>query len=282
MNALRSILLHLDASPRCAARLQLGRELAARHGATLTALYAVVPNVVQLSSVYGEAAAGMLPLLQQLDAQRRDQARALFEHSTAAASTAAAPVQWRELNTEPVIAGFSEHALCADLLLLGQHDPDEPSTSGVPPDLVASVLIDSGKPGLVVPYAGSFASLGQQVLIAWKPAREAARAVSAAMPLLQQAQVVHVACQADGGPSAAGPEQLEAYLRLHGVNAAIEHHSAVPTDTPGEALLSLAADVRADLLVMGCYGHSRLRELVLGGASRSILRSMTVPVLMAH
>jgi nucleotide-binding universal stress UspA family protein len=75
---------------------------------------------------------------------------------------------------------------------------------------------------------------------------------------------------------------LEDYLRLHGVEAPIQRRAAVPSGEPGEGLLSLAADAGADLLVMGCYGHSRTRELVLGGATRTVLQSMTLPVLMAH
>jgi nucleotide-binding universal stress UspA family protein len=74
---------------------------------------------------------------------------------------------------------------------------------------------------------------------------------------------------------------IEAYLALHGVQAVLEQQAAVP-DEPGELLLSRAADLGADLLVMGCYGHSRAREFVLGGATRTVLASMTLPVLMCH
>ena len=86
---------------------------------------------------------------------------------------------------------------------------------------------------------------------------------------------------APGAPPAAA-DSLEGYLRLHGVAAPIQRHGAVASSSAGDGLLSLAADVGADLLVMGCYGHSRARELVLGGASRTVLKSMTLPVLMAH
>lgn len=191
-------------------------------------------------------------------------------------------MQWREQSGEPVIQGFARHALYADLLVLGQYDADDLQAVGVPPDFVASVLIASGRPALIVPRAGEFSTIGRHVLLAWKPTPEAARAVSAAMPILQRAQQIHVVADLQAGSSRADAADLQTHLQRHGVEANLEFHPAVPPHTPGEGLLSLAADASADLLVMGCYGHSRARELVLGGASRTVLASMTVPVLMAH
>jgi nucleotide-binding universal stress UspA family protein len=129
----------------------------------------------------------------------------------------------------------------------------------------------------VIPYADVCPTLGREPLIAWKATREAARAVTAAIPLLQRARQIHLVAEDDGD----APE-LEAYLRLHGVQAPLQRRAAVRAASAGDDLLSLAADAGADLLVMGCYGHSRARELVLGGASRTVLKSMTLPVLMAH
>ena len=167
-------------------------------------------------------------------------------------------------------------------MLLGQHDTNDLQTLGVAADFVPSLLVASGRPALVVPNTGSHGALDGEVLIAWKASREAAHAVCAALPLLRRSRRIHVCTAADTPGGAAGPAELEAWLRLHGVEAAFQHHAAVPADMPGEGLLSLAADVEATLLVMGCYGHSRTREWVLGGATRTILQSMTLPVLMAH
>jgi nucleotide-binding universal stress UspA family protein len=277
MNKLRSILLHFDAAPRSAARLALARDLAAQHEAALTALYAVWPSYLAMPFALSEGSAGVLPVLEQMDAERRVAARTLFDREGGAG---AAATRWVDLGNEPVIDGFATQALYSDLMLLGQHDPDEPRTEGVPADFVESVLIASGKPALIVPYTGSFASVGRDVLVAWKPTREAARAVAGALPLLQRARSVHVV----GDTPSAGAEgrlDLAGYLRSHGIEPKITHHGRATTDV-GEALLSLAADVQADLLVMGCYGHSRARELVLGGATRTVLNSMTLPVLMSH
>ncbi|MEP7099522.1 MAG: universal stress protein [Burkholderiales bacterium] len=279
MSAFKSILLHLDASPRSEARLRLTQELAALHGARVTALYASTPGALNLPYAMAEGAGEAIALLQQLDVDRRDDARRRFDRSNA---EAASPMHWAELRNEPVVSGVAARALFADLLVLGQYDPGEAWPRGVPADFVQSVIIASGRPALVFPFVDICATLGQNPLIAWKATREAAHAVSAALPMLQRAKQIHLtaAPEADGpGPRV---EELIEYLRLHGVEAPIERHAPVPSASAGDGLLSLAADSGADLLVMGCYGHTRARELMLGGASRMILKSMTLPVLLAH
>ena len=279
MSAFKAILLHLDASPRSVARLQLTHELAALHGARVTALYASTPGALDLPYAMAEGAGEALAVMQQLDVDRRADARHVFDRSNAEAT---APMHWAELRNEPVVRGVAACALFADLLVLGQYDPGDSWPRGVPTDFVQSVVMASGRPALVIPFVDICATLGQNALIAWKTTREAARAVSASLPLLKRAKQIHVtaATEADGtGPRV---EELIEYLRLHGVVAPIERHASVPSASAGDGLLSLAADIGADLLVMGCYGHTRARELMLGGASRTILESMTLPVLLAH
>jgi nucleotide-binding universal stress UspA family protein len=165
--------------------------------------------------------------------------------------------------------------------VLGQQQPDEPPVGRLPPGFVSSVLIASGRPALVVPYAGEFAKVGDIVLVAWKPTPESARALKAALPLMQAARHVHVVAWGDP-PSVAGQApDIGSYLKLHDIDARV-HWEGEETPRLGEMLLSRAADYSADLLVMGCYGHSRAREFVLGGVSRTVLASMTVPVLMSR
>jgi nucleotide-binding universal stress UspA family protein len=279
MSALRSILLHLDASPRSAARLRLARELAVLYEARVTALYAVTPGLYDLPFAMAEGSAEMLTVLRQLDADRRRSARALFDRS---GSSAAPSMPWRELDNEPLIPGVVRHAFYNDLLVLGQHDAEDTAALDIPADFIPSVLIGSGRPALVIPYADICTTLATTVLIAWKPTRESARAVTAALPYLQRARQIHLTCELGTGSGAGQARDIEAYLRSHDVQAPLRLHAPVLDDAPGEGLLSLAADTSADLLVMGCYGHSRARELVLGGASRTVLKSMTLPVLMAH
>jgi nucleotide-binding universal stress UspA family protein len=151
--------------------------------------------------------------------------------------------------------------------------------------LVESVILHSARPTLVLPCAGNFESVGNRVLVAWNDSREAARAVSDALPMLQRAKQVEVASWSEGGSAeekTMRPEldALHKWLKWHGVSAQLQ---VEPVGAGiADAMLSHAADTTADLIVMGAYGHSRWAELVLGGATRGLLASMTVPVLMSH
>ncbi|HJV96401.1 MAG TPA: universal stress protein [Albitalea sp.] len=278
MNAIKSILLHLDATPGSATRLWVARELARQHEATVTALYAVTSSFAELPFALA-ADVPATQILQDIDADRLSRARAMFDKGTAKAG---APVAWAELGGAPVIPGFIEQALCADLLVLGQREPEGPMATDVPADFVESVLVGSGRPAFIVPYAGEIESIGGNALVAWNATRESAHALSAALPLLRDARQVEVVSWAEEAASPRGATlDVKRYLQLHGIKAAVHQHEAAPSEI-GESLLSLASDFNSDFLVMGCYGHSRARELVLGGATRTVLRSMTLPVLMAH
>lgn len=284
MNSIRSITVHMDATPRCEVRLRIALNLARAWRAQLTALYAVTPAPLAVPPALAEGSSLFPPTpLHPIDRERRTLARALFDRvmaSDAGAKDSAA--RWLDAGDTPDATALARHALVTDLLVLGQHDPTLPPGM-IEADLVASALIGGGTPALVLPYAGSFmadtlASPDLRVLLAWKPTREAARAVRAALPWLQRAGVVHIAAEAKAEPGAAA---LREWLALHDVRAEVREHG-LGKGEPGEMLLSLAADVSADLMVMGCFGHSRARELLLGGVSRTVLRSMTLPTLMAH
>ena len=278
MNAFKSILLHMDSSPRCETRLQIAGQLARALDADLTALYAVTPQgrpYPSESALGTEAAAARIS---QSEAGRLARTKALFD---TAIGTGSQRVKWAEATDLPV-RDFTRHAYYADLLVLGQRDPNDASQADVPHDFIESVVIESGKPALVVPHIGVPGSLGQVALVAWKETRESARAVAAALPLLQRAERVEVATWGDPSSTRpSGPTDVETFLRRHGVRANVSHQGKESPEL-GEYMLSLVDDVSADLLVMGCYGHSRARELILGGATRTILNSLTVPVLMAH
>lgn len=277
--SLVQMLVHLDASPQVAQRLTAARQIAQAHGAAVTALYAVTPNFVELPFV-PELGQNVAADLREIDDELRESARATYEQSLTDSSVYMA---WAEIRDDPVISLFARQAFFADLLVLGQHDPSGKPSSGMPADFAESVLVASGKPALILPYAGMLpAVIGETAVIAWKPTREAALAVSAAMPLLQRARRVHVLAWR-GEEMAVDSKllSLDGYLKLHGVDA-VWHSQGDEPPALGELLLSRACDLDADLLVMGCYGHSRAREWILGGTSRTVLRSMTLPVLMAH
>jgi nucleotide-binding universal stress UspA family protein len=275
MSHIKSILLHLDNAANGAIRLQAAQALAQELDAVVEARYAVTP--VQVMYPYGIAAeVPMMALEEDLLKTHRE----VMAHLHAVASPTP-PVTWTATTDLPV-RGFVQHSWGADLLVLGQHAPETPFFSGVGEDFVPSVLIDSGKPAMVLPYIHQGAVKAQTVLVAWKSSPQAARAVSAALPWLQRAQQVHVAAWHDqAGEGSHTVLDIESWLRHHGVKAVVHHEAPAGRDL-GAVMLSKAADVQADLLVMGCYGHSRMREWLLGGATRTVLRSMTLPVLMSH
>ena len=159
----------------------------------------------------------------------------------------------------------------------------------MPADFAAQVMAASGRAALIVPWAGEWTRAPERALVAWKPTREAAAAVTAALPLLRQAREVVALAWSDGGALAArgGDDplrlrRLQVWLSAHGIDARIEPQGPAPSAGLGELLLSAAADHGSDLLVMGCYGHTRMREWVFGGVTRTVLDSMTLPVLMAR
>ena len=150
--------------------------------------------------------------------------------------------------------------------------------------LRADIAKSSGRPVLVVPYAGSFASVGRRALVSWDAGTSATRALTASIPLLRRAEIVEVAVfNADPQTDVHGEQpgaDIALYLARHGLKVdVIRQKTQVDI---GNALLSLATDLGSDLVVMGGYGHSRFREILLGGVTRTVLESMTVPVLMAH
>lgn len=291
------MLVHADASEQFAPRLRLALRLARQTGAKLDALYAVANPAVALTFAFGSATGAaygnggpdpaVLEALLQAQAVQRKRSRAAFDRAVLEEPDERASPHWQESTGDPVSA-MVDSAWAADVLVLGQHDPSEPAP-GAPASFVSDVLIASGKPAVVVPYiqglgsrGGAATALGN-IVLAWKPTPESARAVAAALPLLRHAHTVHLALW-DESPShrvLASTSNIEKLLRRHGVQVRVLRQGH-PTRELGEHLLSLCADVQADLLVMGCYSRSRARERVLGGVTRTVLQSMTLPVLMSH
>ena len=189
--------------------------------------------------------------------------------------------EWRVVSGK-VSETLVRQARQADLVILGQVNPDHPP----PPEgrqLVEDVLMTSGRPILVIPYIGHFQTVGSRILVGWNNSREAARAVNDAIPLLAKAAsvtILEVSPRRPATDDATGAD-ITRHLAHHGIRAETIRTVLAGTSVP-DLLLNYAADVSADLLVIGGYGHSRLRELVLGGVTRELLRHMTLPVLMSH
>lgn len=147
-------------------------------------------------------------------------------------------------------------------------------------ETLEAALMDSGAPLLVAP-AGAPATVGGHVAVAWNGGLEAARAVTAAMPFLKGAEDVTILTVGAPCPPEATPEALAGYLASHGVKASIRNPEA-GGESMSAALLAAAGEANADLMVMGAYTHSRLRELVFGGVTYEVLSAADIPVLMAH
>lgn len=166
----------------------------------------------------------------------------------------------------------------ADLIIAGQTDPDWDMAPIL--DFPERLALESGRPVLVIPYAGRFPTVGNNVVIAWKERRESARAVFDALPLLKSAKNVHI-LQVNEDDDDAPESAIAEALARHGIKPAVRR-SIVTDLSVGDEILSRLTDLGADLLVMGAYGHSRMRELVFGGVTRHIAHHMTVPTLLSH
>jgi nucleotide-binding universal stress UspA family protein len=223
------------------------------------------------------------PVYRETEEQIRAQAeetRLLFEDIIGRHSLSS---EWRAAPGWPSEVA-AVHGRYADLIILGQINPDDARSPLVRPRPEEVALL-AGRPILVVPYTGNFSNVGGNALVAWDASREATRAVNDAMPLLAGASSVTVIAvdpkQSQDGHGEIPGADIALHLARHGVSAQVE--CAVSGGIGiGNTLLSRASDLGADLLVMGAYGHSRVHELWLGGATRTVLASMTLPVLMAH
>ncbi|RQR34182.1 MULTISPECIES: universal stress protein [unclassified Burkholderia] len=274
----KTLLVHLDDSERCKTRVDLALELAGRWNAHLIGLYVVCQDLFEPLRRPDEPL--KLAVYERLCEQRRKDAEERF---LTAAERAGRSVEWQAPAGDATDAAIL-HARHADLLVLGQEDPDDRMTY-VARHFIEDVVMGSGRPAIVVPYAGDVRTLGENVLIGWDGGREAARALADALPLLARARFVNVETVSRGHPdpdkTPAGVD-VAAYLERHGIRASFSTTPRERSVSVGATLLNRATDLHADLLVMGLYSHARMHERVLGGATRTILETMTVPVLLSH
>ena len=276
----RSLLVFLDQDPLCAARTQVAIQLAKvldchLIGVAPTGLIdlpvsqQINPALEKLSAMAWSALRGQA---EQASERFRQQCRAAGVKSVEAVT-----------DESDKARSLVRHAHCSDLTVLTQADPNAPGHRFAQA-LVEQVVLYSARPTLVLPYAGRVATLGSNVLVAWDDSREAARALSDALPLLRLAKRVQVLSWSEGGTDdkTLRPrlDALNQWLKWHGISADL----SVETTDIGidDAMLSRAADLSTDLIVMGAYGHARWTERVFGGATRGLLATMTVPVLMSH
>jgi nucleotide-binding universal stress UspA family protein len=277
-----SILVPVDPSAESPATLGAAVRLACDFGAQLIGMY--LDRLPEMTP----SVAALLPdgvVEQYLRGAGERQRSAEDDFRQTAAAGGVTDVEWRAPTGSPIDSVVA-HGRCADLVVVGQPQPAETGWS-FSAQLVAAVLLESGRPLLIVPYTGAPTSVGSNILLAWDGGREATRALADALPLLARArQVTAVSLDpaaSKRGVDAPARDRLLAYLHRHGVPARVETDTLGSDDSAvGAWLLSRAADLGSDLLVMGGYGHPRWRERALGGATQTLLESMTLPVLMAH
>ena len=278
MSDYKTVLVHADAGKATARRFDLALQLGARFDAHVAALYAL-DSIPTPSNLY-EAGAALREAQARLHQDMRDGARKAWDEALRRSGHAKA--EWRESGADCLDA-VALHARYADLVVIGQQNPDE--GSGVDRRLERDLPLAAGRAVVVVPYIYAGATIGKHVIVAWNASREAARSVREALPMLKAASHVHVLTLGKLGAASGHGEEpgadIALYLTRHGVKVTVTHDEARGMD-PGNLLLSRAADLGADMIVMGAWGHSRLHERVLGGVTRTLLLSMTVPLFMAH
>jgi len=279
--AIKDILVQVDGGKAAPARYETVMRLAQAHDAHVTGLCLAVEPPVP-ATILGMVPPEVFTTQRQVVLEQAESAMAQFRLGIEKAALKGDGRIVQVLGADDVDV-FVEHARHVDVVILGQSDPDE--IAGVRPGFVADVLMGCGRPAIVVPFTGAPATFGQRVLVAWNGSREATRAVNDAMPILEQAHSVTVLSvnpdmSSDGNRREPGAD-ISLHLARHGVKVTAAR--TITRDIAvSDAILADIADNGIDLLVMGAYGHSRLREFALGGVTRDLLAHMTAPVLMSH
>lgn len=275
----KTVLVHVDESEHASERIKLAAAVAMAENAHLIGTATTgASRYIQRTRMLAELDPNFMIHLEFL---RKRANRGLEEFETIAQKLGIPSFEKRLVDDEAG-GGVCLQARYCDLIVIGQIDPQEVSPV-VMPDFPQYVVLNSGRPVLIVPYVGQFENIGNRVLIAWDASMAATRTITNAIPLLMRAQIVQVVMfnaqqlQANGALSGS---DIALYLARHNIKAQVLQQTT--EQDIGSALLSLATDLNADLLVMGGYGHSRFREILLGGVTRTVLETMTIPVLMSH
>jgi nucleotide-binding universal stress UspA family protein len=282
----KTILVHLSDSRRAEKILVPAMHLADRYNSHLIGLHAhAVVHAPPVRLPYASQA------VSQLAGQVRTNAEGIAATFSQMSKNQSFVSEWQQHSVPmtDLATNVMSHGHAADLIVAGQTD----GTWDLSPlfDFPERLALESGRPVLVIPHAGSPVTIGRNVVIAWKGGRESARAVFDALPLLKDAANVHILEFTESDVSQrrlAADTSIGAALGRHGIKPTI--HSAVapglralaPDARIGEQIVSRIAELDADLLVMGAYGHSRMREMIFGGVTRHMMRDMTVPTLFSH
>ncbi|GFO67130.1 universal stress protein A [Geomonas limicola] len=263
---LKNMLVLMDTLPQAADRLALALELAIEHGASVTGLFAAAPH--------------LLPAKRSQDREVSDELKQLFLSRTRELGVAGNWVNVEAKTHGGMVETINYYATFADLVVVGQTEYGSKERR-VDDHLPERVVLGSGKPVLIVPYAGQFSSIGKRALVAWKTGRESARTLADVLPVLKKSETVRVFEVNPNEKDVVDMERLRGYLASHQISAEVET-SAITALKVGDVLLNRVADEGSDLLVMGAYAELHFGTSALGEVARHVLRHMTVPVLMSH
>ena len=280
--AYKTILAHLNNEDQVSRLIEVAMRMALPANAHLTGLF-VVPHVPFNSPIFPKVSGAIIQ--GGLDTYRKagERIHQAFEKAVIGQPIVA---EWRQYEAKRPghLGAVLDHARAADLVIAAQKESDwDYADMFNVPDWI---VMESGRPVLIVPKSGEIHSIGERVLVAWNNSRESSRAVFEALPLLMAAKEVRVLCVEESGKPQTTSDlpgaEICAALARHGVTCVADHIKPSAQREPGELLLDQVGKHNCDVLVMGCYGRSRLSEFILGGASRHVLQHATVPVLMAH
>ncbi len=276
----KTVLVHVDETSRSNFRIKIAAEIAMLDGAHL--IGTAVTGVSRFIYQDGNISASDPNLTIHLNFLRERAEKATTNFNKTVSELGLSSYESAIANDEAG-GGIGLQARYSDLVVLGQTNRDEPSPS-VLPDFPEYIVMNAGRPVLIIPYTSDVTTVAKRPLISWDASRESTRAVTDAIPLLKRADIVQVAIfNSKAQPDAHGEQpgaDIALFLARHGVKVEVSVHKT-STDI-GNALLSLSHDLDSDMIVMGGYGHSRLREMIMGGVTRTVLESMTVPVFMSH
>ena len=272
----KTILVHLGDDPQCRGRLDAAVSLARRFSAHLNLIYLTTPITTPIG-VMGRGAS--FAYVAEAREVAREHAREIEKAAVEMCRGNVASWEWRveEGDFDKVIPSYAH---LSDLVIVSQ-TPREHLEDRVILHLPDHLVVHVGCPMLLVPAAGPIDRIGRRILVAWKSSREALLAMQGALPFLQTAEKVVVLAGSNGPLGVPPRDAIDAYLQRHGISAEMiaseDHLTGV-----GELILHKVDEIGCDLVVMGAYAHSRLREIVLGGTTHFMMRHSTVPILMAH
>ena len=276
--ALKDILVHIDDTPHCNKRVKIAIQIAKQNETGLTALFARADPDLK----------GFEPHMNKRHKAHDELSEKIHARYAKLTEKAGIDLTWITAklpsSLDQVTNRVIQQSQQSDMVIVGQHDAKDADGS-VPEDMPEHLVLETGRPVLIIPYAGDFKTVGKRVVVAWTPGRESVRALNDAIPLMAEAKKAKVVAinqrKNDKKKQGVTADQAAEHLVRHGIKAESDQFSTRGVDE-GNLILNCISDERADLLVMGAYGHHRFRELILGGVTQKIFEHMTTPVLMSH